>query len=110
MCVQEREVTEQPVRKSKAIFVFLTLAVIGAILVTVLFANDRRHLNALLLHYGLMEPPPPAEPPQKKKRVEPSLPPLPGTEILLSGRGVTPFARVIRFPAPDMCELFAKRG
>lgn len=106
--------TDIPVRKSRIVFICLTLAVIGAIIATVLLANDRRHLNALLIHYGLMEPPPPAPVLEKKPRrgQEGDTMPLAGSgaELLFSGSGMTPFARIIHFPAPDMCRLFSERG
>ena len=105
--------TDIPVRKSRFVFVSLTLAIIGAIIATVLMANDRRHLNALLVYYGYMEPPRPA-PPLTKKRRNPEGNTIPlsgsGAERLFSGSGMTPFARIIHFPAPDMCKLFVNRG
>lgn len=105
--------TEIPVRKSRVVFVSLTLAIIGAIIATVLLANDRRHLNALLVYYGYMEPPQPA-PPLAKKQRNPAGETMPlagtGAERLFSGSGMTPFARIIHFPAPDMCALFRNRG
>lgn len=105
--------TDIPVRKSRVVFVSLTLAIIGAIIATVLLANDRRHLNALLVYYGYMEPPQP-EPPLGKKRRNPAGDTVPlsgtGAERLFSGSGMTPFARIIHFPAPDMCKLFSNRG
>lgn len=105
--------TEIPVRKSRIVFVSLTLAIIGAIAATVLLANDRRHLNALLIYYGYMEPPQPTPPLAKKRRntTEDTVPLSgSGAERLFSGSGMTPFARIIHFPAPDMCKLFSDHG
>lgn len=103
-----------PVRKSKAVLIVLTLTVALAIVATVLLANDRKHLNALLIHYGLMEAPPPTPAVDTRKRSRPvtSTIPLANTAAnsMFSASGATPFARTILFPAPDMCQLFAQRG
>lgn len=108
--------TDIPVRKSRFVFVSLTITIIGAIIATVLLANDRRHLTALLVYYGYMEAPQPAPPVAKKRRAptaeEGDTVSLSGSgaERLFSGSGMTPFARIIRFPAPDMCALFTEHG
>lgn len=103
-----------PVRKSRIVLFGLTLAVILAIIATVLLANDRRHLKSLLAHYGLLEPSPPPAPVLEKqsRRTDGGAASPSGNlaERLFSGSGMTPFARVIRFPAPDMCRLFSERG
>ncbi|MCX8996214.1 DUF6030 family protein [Rhizobiaceae bacterium BDR2-2] len=100
-----------PVRKNRGFFLGMTMAIVLAIAATVLFANDRRHLNALLIHYGMMEPPqPPEAASQKHARATPQAVPPPNAVALFSGSGTTPFARMIHFPAPEMCRLFNDRG
>ncbi len=118
MAVNGDEMTVQPRRNGPWIIAGMTFVIAAALALTVLLANDARHLKMLLAHYGLshwLEPVQP--PPSAQVGVEKEAPARAAPEneagpaaFLFTTTGQTPFARALHLSPGKICDLMRAAG
>lgn len=96
----------------------MTFVIAAALALTVLLANDARHLRMLLAHYGLshwlepVQPPPSAQVSVEKEAPAPAAPESEAgpAAFLFTTTGQTPFARALHLSPARLCDLMQTAG